>query len=76
VINQRFTFAGLHFGDTPLVEHDPTDQLDPVGSLTDRPNRGFTHDGISLGQEIVQGFSLGQTLFEFIGLGAEFIIAQ
>ena len=41
--DQRFAFAGLHFGDLALVQHDSADQLHIEMAHAERAAAGFAH---------------------------------
>ena len=53
--NQRFSFAGLHLGDSALVQDDAADQLDiEVAHVEDAP-AGFADHGESFDENVVEG---------------------
>ncbi len=74
--DQGLAFARPHLGDAAFVQHDAADHLDvevtlaqdALGRLADH-REGFVHD-------VVQGLALGEPLLEFIGLGAQLIVAE
>ncbi len=69
--HQGLAFTGLHFRDPALVQHDAADELDRVGAHAQNPVRSFPDGGEGLGQQVVQGFPLGQAVFKFLGLAPE-----
>jgi hypothetical protein len=89
--DQRFSFAGLHFGNLALVQHHAADQLHiEVTHLHGAP-AGLAHHGEGLGQNLVESRTLGglqlvgiRNAFdllsnpspEFNGLGAQLLIRK
>ena len=61
---QRFAFAGLHLGDTALVQHNAAHQLHPVGTHPQYAVSGFPHGGEGLRQDIIQRLAVCQALLE------------
>jgi hypothetical protein len=87
--DQRFTFAGGHLGDFPLVQHHPAHKLNvemnhvPFGFLAyyrpasaDMAATGFLDDSEGLDHQIIGCFTVGESLAEFIGLGTQLVIAE
>ena len=74
--HQRFALTGLHLGDAALVQHDTAHQLYRIGTQTQHTVRRLTDGGESLRQDIVQGFTVGQTLLEFRRLGLQLGVGQ
>ncbi len=74
--HQCFTFTGLHFRDTSLVQNDATDQLYAVVPHTEHAVSRFAHGGKCLRQQVVQCFTILITLLKFCGLAAQFCIRQ
>ena len=72
--DKRFAFAGLHFGDAPLMQDDAADELHPERAHAEHAPRGLAHGGVGLGQDIVQRLALGKALLEFVGLRAQLLI--
>ena len=62
--DERLPLARLHLGDRASVEHDAADQLHVVVALSEGSLGGFAHGGERLGQEVVQGLALFETLLE------------
>ena len=69
-------FAGLHFRNTALVQHNAAHQLDGICPQAQHPVRGLTDGSKSLGQNIVQGLAFCQPLLEQAGLRPQFFFAQ
>ena len=69
--HQGLAFTGLHLRDAALVEHDAAHQLHPVGTHAQHAVRGLPHGGKGLRQDVVQSFSVLETLFELRRLGLE-----
>ncbi len=65
--HQGLAFAGLHLGDAALVQHDAADELHPEGLHAQHAPGGLPGHGESLRQNVVQGLSLRQALFELVG---------
>ena len=74
--NQRLAFTSLHLGDAGAVQHNTADDLHRIGLHAQHAPVGLTADGERLRQDIVQRLALGQALFEFGGLGLQFLIGQ
>ena len=72
---QGFTFTGLHFGDTALVQDDTAGDLCGEGTLADDTRSGFAADGESVGQNGVGAF-YGDTVFEDLCLCAQLVVAH
>ena len=79
--DQRFTFAGLHLGDTPLMQNDAADDLYGEVLHSQHAPACFTADGKCVGQDIVGGLAAIQPAFEDIclrfqlGAGHLFVLA-
>ncbi len=58
------------------MEDDATDELDVEVAHADASPRRLAHDGERLGQDIVHGLAVGETLAELVGLGAQLGVAQ
>ena len=74
--DQRLTFAGLHFGDSAVVQHHAADQLDVEMAHVEHAAAGFADHGEGLDQQVVERGALGDPFFEFDGLGGEVDIGQ
>ena len=72
--NQRFSLAGLHFGNHTLVQHNTADKLDVIMALSQRSFGSLADDGESLGQNIVKRFALFQAPAKLVGFAFEFVI--
>ena len=69
--DQGLPLAGLHLGDPPLVEDDPTQDLDVVGVEADGPFRCLPDHRERLREEVVQRLPFGQAGLELVGFGSE-----
>ena len=74
--HEGLAFAGLHLGDTALVEHDAADQLHAEGFHSQNTPCRLTGGGEGFGKKTVQRFSRIETLPKFIGLGAQLRIGE
>ena len=74
--NQRLAFTGLHLGDAGAVQHDAADDLHGVGLHAQHAPVSLTAYGERLGQQVVEGLTLGKALFELGGLGLQFLVGQ
>ena len=73
--HQCFPFPGFHFGDAAVVENHAADELDIKVAHTQHPFGCFPHHGEGFGEEFVEGFAVGVTLFEFRGFPGQLFIA-
>ena len=72
-----FTFTGLHFCDTALMQNNTADNLHPEGAHFQE--RGRTPRGTTAnasGQNIVQCLAIGQAFLQGRGLRLQFFVAQ
>ena len=74
--NQSLSFTCLHLSNTSLVQDDTTDQLHTEMFHAKHTARCFTHGRKRLRQKIIQCLAICQTLFVFICLGTQFLVAQ
>ena len=74
--HQGLTFAGLHLGDTALMQYDAAHHLDPVGTHAQHTPGGLTAGGKGFGQNVVKGLTVGKTLLKFGGLGLKLGVRQ
>ena len=74
--DQRLAFAGAHFRDGALVQHEAADQLDVEMALLEGALGGFAHGGESGGCEIVERLSGGEGGAELIRLALQLLVAQ
>ena len=74
--HQGLAFTGLHLGDAGAMQHDAADDLYRVGFQAQHTPVGLAADGKGLGQQIVQGLALFQTVAEFIGLGTQLLVGE
>ena len=64
---ERFSFAGFHFGDPALMQHDAADQLHVVVPLSQHAPGRLPYDRECFRQKIVQAFSFCKPLLEYSG---------
>ena len=69
--HQGFALAGSHFGDFALVQHHAADELHIKMAHAQCAAGSFAAHGKSFFQNVVQGFALGEPLFEFCGFGLQ-----
>ena len=69
--HQGFALAGAHFGDFALVQHHAADELHIKMAHAQRAAGSLAAHGKSFFQNVVQGFALGEPLFEFCGFGLQ-----
>ena len=62
--NERLAFTGLHLGDRPAVQDQTAENLCVEMPHVDRALAGLANDGKGLGQQVVEGLSLVETLAE------------
>ena len=74
--HKRFSFAGLHLGDSSLMKNDAADDLHLKRLHAERSAVALPHRRIGLRQNVVQRLPLLQPLPEFLGLAAEFLIRE
>ena len=75
--HQRLALARRHLGDRSLVKHNAADQLHVEGAHPKRPHRGLAHQGIGLGEDVVELDLAGRDgLLPFLGLGLEGVRVQ
>jgi len=87
--DQCFALSGGHLGDLALMKYHAADQLDvvrdhvPLGfdfrhrpALPDQPPTGLLDRGKGFGEDVIQRFALGDTLFELLGLALQFVIGE
>ncbi len=69
--NQRFAFAGLHFGDPAFVENDAANQLNvEVAHVENAPAR-FSRHCERLDQDVVQFGAVRDSLLEIDRFGSK-----
>ena len=74
--DQRFAFAGNHFGDRARVQHHAADQLHVVMAHPQEPAAGFAANGEGFDQYVVQRIPLIEPLPEQGGLLLQIGIAH
>jgi len=66
---QRLALARLHLGGLALVKNDASQELDVVVALAQTPPGHLPHHGKGIGQDVVQGFAVGQAPAKLVGFG-------
>ncbi|MNI91907.1 hypothetical protein D3C73_1496310 [compost metagenome] len=56
------------------MQHHTTDQLYVKMAFAQNPLRSLTHNSESIGQDIIQFFSLFQTALQYVGLRAQLLV--
>ena len=74
--NQRLTFTGFHLGDSALMQNDAAEQLHIKGALAEHAPVCLANDGKCVGQDVVERFSAGESLFECCGLCAQLLVGH
>ena len=74
--DERFAFAGFHFRNAPLMQHDAADELHAEGLHAQNTGARLAHGGKRLRQQVVERFAAPVARFEFPGLGAQSLVAQ
>ena len=74
--NQGLAFAGLHLGDTALMQHNAANELDGVGPQTDDPVRRLPDSRESLWEQLVQSLPCLQPVLEGLGLAPQLFLAH
>ena len=74
--DERFALAGLHFRNAPLMQHDAADELHAEGLHAQNAPARLAHGGKRLRQQVVQRLAALVARFEFLGLGAQSLVAQ
>ena len=69
------TFTGSHLSDVAAVKDEGTDNLDLEWFLLDGSPRAFSRNSESLVFDVLKGFAVLQSLFEFGGFGTELVIS-
>ena len=74
--DQRFAFAGLHFGNLALVKDHAADQLNVEMTLTERALCGFADSGEGRHQKFIERDAFSDPLLEFFGAGLQRIVGK
>ena len=74
--HEGLTFTGTHLCDTALMQDDTADELYTVVLHTENTFAGFTDGGEGFGEQIVEGFAVGEAFSELSGLVAEFFVGH
>jgi hypothetical protein len=75
-VDERFAFAGAHFGDRSVVQDHPADQLHVVMAHLQNAFSTFTTDREGLVQNAVERRAVVELLFELGGFRAQFVVGQ
>ena len=74
--DQCFTFTGLHFSDTALMEHDRADNLHRERLFAEDAVRSLTNSRQCFNHNIIERFAVRKTLAELNCLGFQFCIRE
>ena len=74
--DERLAFAGLHFGDAALVQHDAAHDLHPVRTHAEHAVSCLAADGERLRQQRVERLTGCVAILEFLRLCAKFLVSQ
>jgi len=74
--HQRFTFAGFHFGNAPLMQDDAAHDLDGEVAHPQYAVGGLPAGGKGLRQDVIEGFAGGELLLEAGGFALEGFIVH
>ena len=74
--NKRFAFAGLHFRNASLMQHDAADDLHAVGTHSQHAVRRLADGRKGLRKKVIQRFTGGQTIPELLRLCAELLVRE
>ena len=74
--NQRFAFAGLHFGDFAFVQTHAAHELNIEMSHTQNSTRRFTADGKRFGQDVFHCFARGKSFAKSVRRGGELVVGE
>ena len=66
--DQRLTFTSTHFGNVATVKNHTPDKLYIILTHTENTAGSFPYNSKSLRQDIIQCFSISQTVFKFYRL--------
>ena len=74
--DQGFAFAGLHLGNSALVQDDAANELDIVMAQPDRAHRGLADEGKCVDQDIFKVGAILQLRFEVGGPSFHLLVAE
>ena len=74
--DQRLAFAGAHFRDRALVQHEAADQLHVEMALLEGALGRFAHGGEGGGRNVVDRLAVGKSGAELVCLAAQLLVAQ
>jgi hypothetical protein len=69
--DERFSFAGFHFGDAAAVEDDAADELHVEVAHVELAAAGFAAHGEGFYKDVVERGAVGDALLEIGGFGGE-----
>src|SRR2546425_1041572 len=69
--HERLALARLHFRDFAFVQHHAADQLDVEVAHVDRAAACLAAERKSFAEDVVEGFTAGETLLEFFRARSE-----
>ena len=74
--HKGLTFAGLHFGNTALMQNNAADKLHSERLHTQNTPRSLSHGSKSLRENIVQRLAIGKAGLELLRLGPKLGIRE
>ena len=74
--DEGLAFAGLHLGDTALVQHNAADELNAEGAHAQYAPARLSRDREGLGQQIVQRLAVLESLLKLVRLGSKLLVRQ
>ena len=74
--DQRFAFAGSHFGDSAAMQDGSADELDIEVPHVQDAAAGFAANGEGLDQQVVERLAVCDALLEFDGFLGEFGVGE
>ncbi|PSK61598.1 hypothetical protein B0E53_06501 [Micromonospora sp. MH33] len=73
---EGLALTGLHLGDVAEVQGRAAHHLDVVGPLAEHPRGGFPAHRERLGQQVVEGLTVGEPLPELVGHVPQLVVAE
>ena len=73
---QRLAFAGLHFRNAALMQHDAAHHLHAELALARHAIGCLAHNGISLRQQLIERLALAVAVFEFLRLRTQLAVGE
>ncbi len=74
--HQGLALTGTHLGDLAFVQRGAADQLDIEVAHAHDALACLADHGEGFGHQRIEGLALGYALLEFLGLGAQLLVAQ